>query len=256
MRIPIVGGNWKMNTNRASARSLAQAVTSACSSHTHNTQVVVFPPFPYLVEAGVALGGSNVMLGAQDAYFEPDGAFTGEVSLAMLKDCGVSFVLTGHSERRHVLGESDDLVNRKTRATLDAGLSCILCVGEKLEEREAGQTDTVNERQLRAGLRGVSADQMARIVIAYEPVWAIGTGKTATPADAQTAHARIRSVLADLYRPAVANATRIQYGGSVKGSNASELFGQPDVDGGLIGGASLKADEFAQIVAAAAAPRS
>ncbi len=257
MRTPIVGGNWKMNTNAASGRALGQDVAKLVAAERlgEKCQVAVFPPFVYLrdVRAAIDSAGAGVMLGAQDAYFENDGAFTGEVSLAMLKDCGVSIVLAGHSERRHVIGETDAIVNRKVKAILAAGLTCILCVGEKLEERERGETDAVNTRQITAGLAGVSESEMARIVIAYEPVWAIGTGKTATPADAQSAHAVIRQTLAKLYSQHVAQATRIQYGGSMKASNAAELVAQTDVDGGLIGGASLKADEFLGIVRAAAA---
>lgn len=255
MRTPIVGGNWKMNTNAATGRALAESVFGEVAGKGLNktSQVAVFPPFVYLSQIQAVLQGKpGVMLGAQDAYFEKDGAFTGEISLAMLKDCGVQIVLTGHSERRHVIGETDEIVNRKTKAVLDAGLMCSLCVGETLQQREAGQTDQVNERQVTLGLKGVSAEQMANLVIAYEPVWAIGTGKTATPADAEAAHKRIREVVRGLYGPQIAEATRIQYGGSVKGSNAAELFAQPNIDGGLIGGASLKADEFLQIVTAAA----
>jgi triosephosphate isomerase len=247
---PIVGGNWKMNTNGAGAVALARAVKAGAGDG-KACQVAVFPPFVYLQAVGTELAGSSVMLGAQDVYFEPDGAFTGEVSVAMLKDVGVKIVLTGHSERRHVIGETDATVNRKTRAVLDAGLMCILCVGEKLEQRERGETDRVNREQVIAGLQGVSAEQMGRVVIAYEPVWAIGTGKTATPADAQDAHAKIRAVLGELYGAEVARRTRIQYGGSMKAANAAELCGQRDVDGGLIGGASLKAEEFLAIVGAA-----
>jgi triosephosphate isomerase len=169
----------------------------------------------------------------------------------MLKDCGVSWVLTGHSERRHVIGETDALVNAKTRAALASGLRVILCIGEKLEQRERGETDTINEKQLRAGLSGVESASLAHVVIAYEPVWAIGTGKTASPADAQAAHAHIRKVLGTMYGPDHAEAMRIQYGGSVTASNAKELFSQPDIDGGLIGGASLKPADFAQIIDAA-----
>ena len=255
MRKPIVGGNWKMNTNAATGAALAEAVCRGVGAEALQCEVAVFPPFVYLREVGAVIrkaGGGGVMLGAQDVYFEPDGAFTGEVSVAMLKDCGVSIVLTGHSERRHVLGETDDIINRKTRAVLDAGLMCILCVGEKLDQREGGETDRVNAAQLTAGLKNVTGEQMHRVVIAYEPVWAIGTGKTATPADAQDAHTKIRALLETLYGGAIAEATRIQYGGSVKGSNAAELMDQADIDGGLIGGASLKADEFLAIVRAAA----
>jgi triosephosphate isomerase len=257
MRTPIVGGNWKMNTTAATARALAGAVADAAENLAPRCQVALFPPFVYLRETAELLRArsSPLLLGAQDVYFEPDGAFTGEVSTNMLKDCGVSIVLAGHSERRHVLGETDEIVNRKTLAVLNAGLSCILCIGETLAQREQGRTDDVNRRQAAAGLRGVSPEQMSRVVIAYEPVWAIGTGRTATPADAQNAHARIRALLSELYGPAIADATRIQYGGSVKGSNAAELCAQPDIDGGLIGGASLKPDEFLAIVRAAAAKR-
>ncbi len=250
-RKAFVGGNWKMNTQRESATALATAVAKATEKASRDVEVVVFPPFPYLLPVGDAIG-PRVRLGAQDAYTEASGAFTGEVSVAMLADCGATHALTGHSERRHVLGESDTLVGAKTRAVLDGGLTCVVCVGETLEQREAGETDTVNERQTRAALEGVSAEGMARVVIAYEPVWAIGTGRTASPADAQQAHAALRALLAKLYDDKVAAATRIIYGGSVKGANAAELFGQPDIDGGLIGGASLDAEEFGAIVTAAA----
>ncbi|MFG0307194.1 MAG: triose-phosphate isomerase [Phycisphaerales bacterium JB040] len=250
-RTPFVGGNWKMNTDRASAQELARGVAQQLKE-VDGVEVAVFPPFPYLLAVGEALAGSPVKLGAQDVSDQPDGAFTGEVSTAMLKDCGVSVVLAGHSERRHVIGESDELVNAKVKATLGAGLEVILCIGEKLEQREAGETDLVNERQIKCGLVGVSSADMARVTIAYEPVWAIGTGKTATPEDAQSAHAAIRALLVELYDEDVANATRIQYGGSMKPGNAADLIGMRDIDGGLIGGASLKAGDFAQIVHSAA----
>ncbi len=249
-RKPIVGGNWKMNTNRGSAASLASAVASAHQDDS-GVEVIIFPPFPYLLEVGRAISGSAVMLGAQDVYHEADGAFTGEVSAAMLRDCGCRWVLTGHSERRHVIGEDDALVNRKTRAALEAGLSVILCIGETREQRAAGETDDVNTRQLTAGLQGVSASQSGRIAIAYEPVWAIGTGLTATPDDAQAAHAAIRATLAEIFDPSTAAAMRIQYGGSMKPGNAAGLMKMPDVDGGLIGGASLNAGDFSAIVQAA-----
>ena len=254
-RTPIVGGNWKMNTVRASAVELALEVSRAAApAMKRGLEVAVFPPFVYLDAVGAALRseGSAVMLGAQDLYFEPSGAFTGEVSADQLRDIGASIVLTGHSERRHVLGESDELVGKKTRAALNAGLRVILCIGETLEQREKRQTDHVNERQLRAGLAGVAPKDLERLVIAYEPVWAIGTGRNASPADAQAAHAQIRRVLMELYDIQTAGAVRIQYGGSVKPDNASDLFGQPDIDGGLIGGASLKATDFVAICEAAA----
>ena len=250
-RKPFVGGNWKMNTNAESAKSLISGVTSAVAQSA--AEVAVYPPSVYLREVASAItaSGSSVRLGAQDFSEKPDGAMTGCVSLAMLKDCGVTSVLVGHSERRHVIGENDTLINAKTRAALEAGMQAVLCIGEQLDQREAGQTDAVNERQLRAGLEGVSEDQLANIVIAYEPVWAIGTGKPATPDDAQDAHAKIRTVLAGMYSNEAADQMRILYGGSMKPSNAGELLAMSDIDGGLIGGASLKAEDFGAIVAAA-----
>jgi triosephosphate isomerase len=252
-RRPFVGGNWKMNTNKLSSAALVRGVVDALVG-LKGVDVAVFPPFPYLLSVGAILRerGSSIRLGAQDASDQPDGALTGEVSCAMLKDCGVSVVLTGHSERRHVMGESETLVHAKTRAVLASGLDAILCVGERIEEREAGRTNTVNEEQVRLALREVPPEQISRLTIAYEPVWAIGTGRTATPADAQTVQAGIRAVLADLYDQDTADRVRIMYGGSVKAANAAELFRQPDVDGGLIGGASLNATEFTAIVRAAA----
>jgi len=250
-RKPIVGGNWKMNTNRAAAAALAKGVVERIGTQ-KNVDTVVFPPFPYLLKVGGLVTKSTVALGAQDLYHEADGAFTGEVSAAMLRDCGCTWVLCGHSERRHVIGESDDLINRKLRASLAAGLNVILCIGETQAQRESRQTDTINIAQLRAGLESVTNDEMANVVIAYEPVWAIGTGLTATPNDAQAAHSVIRSTLVDLFDSEVADSTRIQYGGSMKPSNAAELISQPDIDGGLIGGASLKPDDFSLIVGAAA----
>jgi triosephosphate isomerase (TIM) len=252
-RRPFIGGNWKMNTARAAAAELIRAVIDGLVG-LQGVDVAVFPPFPYLLGVGSILRerGSAIRLGAQDVYFEGDGAYTGEVSIAMLKDCGVSIVLAGHSERRHVLGETEIIVAAKTKAILAAGLECVLCVGEKLDERERGWTDRVNEEQVRLGLRDITAEQTERLTIAYEPVWAIGTGRTASPQDAQDAQAKIRAVLADLYTPVVAERIRIMYGGSVKASNARELFAQRDIDGGLIGGASLKATEFIAIVKAAA----
>ena len=252
-RKPIVGGNWKMNLNGEKAQALAAAVAQGAPS-ADAAQVAIFPPFPYLNTAAQAIDGSPVMLGAQDFYHEGDGAFTGEVSLAMLQDLGVSIVLTGHSERRHVIGEPDTLINEKTLAALEAGLHVILCVGEKIEQREAGKTHQINMGQLEYGLAGVSVEQMERVVIAYEPVWAIGTGKTATPEDAQEAHLRIRNCLKFGFQwdPSVGDTIRIQYGGSVKPDNAATLFGQADIDGGLIGGASLKPADYQAIVDAAA----
>ncbi len=251
IRTPTIGGNWKMNTGLETGPALAREIAAGVNETTA-CEVAVFVPFPFLLAVGEALRGT-LKLGAQDCYFAPNGAYTGEVSIDMLKDCGVSVVLTGHSERRHVIGETDELINAKTRAVLEADLECVLCIGETLDQRQAGQTDTVNEAQLRAGLAGVSPEQMAHVTIAYEPVWAIGTGKVATPDDAQTAHARCRSVLAEMFDSTIADATRIIYGGSMKPTNAADLLAQPDIDGGLIGGASLKAADFLAIVKAAGA---
>lgn len=250
-RKPFVGGNWKMNTDRASGVELAKGVAREVAGASA-IDVAVFPPFPYLIPVGDATRGSGVILGAQDVYHQASGAFTGEVSVGMLGDCGVGAVLAGHSERRHVIGEDDRTVNKKVLATLAGGLVCVLCVGETLEQREAGETDTVNERQTRLGLAGVSPDDMARVVIAYEPVWAIGTGRTATPEDAQDAHAKIRGVVSRLFGGGIATGVRIIYGGSMKPDNADALMAQPDIDGGLIGGASLKAADFGAIVRAGA----
>ncbi len=256
-RRPCVGGNWKMNTDRESAVALARAVANAAQEHKleQHADVFICPPFVYLDAVRLELEADapeGPTLGAQDVSEQPNGAFTGEISSAMLQDLDVEMVLTGHSERRHVIGETDDVVNAKTRSALDAGLMCCLCVGETLQQREAGDTDRVNETQVRAGLAGVGAHHLDSLVIAYEPVWAIGTGRTATPDDAQAAHAHIRALLADLYSPDLASGLRILYGGSVKPGNAAELFAQPDIDGGLIGGASLDAEGFIAICQAAA----
>lgn len=246
-RTPFVGGNWKMNTDSTTGNALAKALASGLDSATA-VEVVVYPPFVYLRDIADSLAGSDISLGSQDAYFQPNGAFTGEISIGMLRDCSVKSVLTGHSERRHVIGENDTLVNKKTRAVLNAGLQAVLCIGETLEQRESGKTDAINEHQTRAGLEGVTKDQLSRVVIAYEPVWAIGTGKTATPEDAQNAHCNIREVIASMYDQEAADAIRIIYGGSMKPGNAGELMAMTDIDGGLIGGASLVADDFLSII--------
>lgn len=252
-RKPFVGGNWKMNLNHDQSVALAEGLAKGFTA-TDKVDVVVCPPFPYIrcVASTLKKAGSGIKVGAQDFYTAPNGAFTGEVSLDMLKDIGVSVVLVGHSERRHVIGETDVLINAKVLAALKAGMEVILCVGEKLEQREAGQTDAINIAQCYYGLAGVSAEQMSKITIAYEPVWAIGTGKTASTEDAQAAHAAIRKALAAMYGQDVADTVRIQYGGSCKPTNAAELFAQADIDGGLIGGAALKAPDFIGILDAAA----
>jgi triosephosphate isomerase (TIM) len=248
MRPRIVAGNWKMNTLAASARDLARAVVEGTKS-IDGVTTVLCPPFPYLPAVAEALAGSKVALGAQNCHSEASGAYTGEVAAAMLRDVGCQYVILGHSERRHGMHESDASVNFKVHAALDAGLYVILCVGETLEERKANRMERVFARQVVAALAGLNPEALSRLVIAYEPVWAIGTGETATPEQAQSAHAFIRSHLAQLYG---AGATPILYGGSVKADNAASLFSQPDVDGGLIGGASLKASDFLAIARAAA----
>lgn len=251
-RIPFVAGNWKMNTDRAGCVRLASEVRAGCAGLAGKVDVAVCPPFVWLESVGNALRGqSDVMLGAQNAYTKTGGAFTGEIAPPMLKELGVAHVIIGHSERRHIMGESDALIREKAHAVLDAGMSLILCIGETIDERRAGSTDAVNERQVRAALEGITAERAARVTIAYEPVWAIGTGVTATPADAQDAHAKIRRVVASMLGAPVAEAMRIQYGGSMKPDNARELLAQPDIDGGLIGGAALKASDFLAIVRAA-----
>ena len=249
-RKPFVGGNWKMNLHADDCASLAKQLVDSLPSN-EKVDIAVFPAFPYLAAVGAIIKDSAVKLGAQDFYITENGAYTGEVSLSMLKDVGVEVVLVGHSERRHVLGESNALCNEKTLAALNAGMEVILCIGEKLEQREAGQTDAVNWGQMALGLAGVTAEQMSKVTIAYEPVWAIGTGKTATPEDAQKAHAAIRAYLTFAYGEAVAAGVRIQYGGSMKPGNAKDLVGQTDIDGGLIGGAALKSADFTAICEAA-----
>ena len=250
MRKPFVAGNWKMNLTRAQAVDLAAALVAKAPTFSQ-ADVAVIPAFVHLDAVAKSLQGSPIALGAQDAYFEKNGAFTGEISTAMLADLGVSYVLVGHSERRHVLGESDALCNKKLHAILAAGLTAILCVGEKIEERQANQTFDVCRTQLTEGLKGIDPSKASQLVIAYEPVWAIGTGLTASKEQAQEVHAFLREQLAKILDPAAARSIRIQYGGSVKASNAAELLAQPDVDGALVGGASLKADEFAAIVTSA-----
>lgn len=251
MRKTIIAGNWKMNLNAAEGVALVQEIASSLAQNPASAEVLVFPAFPYLASVSQAAAGSGIQVGAQDVYHQDNGAFTGEVSSAMLKDVGCTYVLAGHSERRHVLKECDSLVNAKVKKTLADDLQSVLCVGEKIEERQAWQMERVLDHQMCRGLAGVSADQMANVVIAYEPVWAIGTGLTATPAQAEEAHVFLRKWLETHYSNEVAENTRILYGGSMKPENAAELIGQPNVDGGLIGGASLKTDSFLGIIQAA-----
>ncbi len=252
-RRPIVAANWKMNKTPAQTQEFLQGFLpkfgSACGS-----DAVIIPPFTSIPAGAQLLAGNSLVgLGAQNMHPESSGAFTGEVSAEFLRQLDVGYVVLGHSERRQLFGETDAFINQKVLAAFNAGLTPILCIGETLQERDAGQLESVCRTQLEGGLANVPADRISGVVIAYEPVWAIGTGRTATPEQAQDAHAFVRSVLANLYGADRAAEVRIQYGGSMKPGNAAELMAQPDVDGGLVGGASLEAGSFFEIVAAAAA---
>lgn len=251
MRRFLVAGNWKMNTDTASGTALAKALAENVPSAEDGVEVLVFPPFVYVASIGQAVADSGVQLGAQDVYFEESGAFTGEVSVGMLKDVGCHSVIIGHSERRHVMGETDEVINKKVKAALAGGLQAVLCVGELLSDREAGNTESVLDTQMAGGLADISADQAKNVVIAYEPVWAIGTGVTATTEQAESAHLHLRKWLTSHYNSELAEQMQILYGGSVKPDNAEALMSQPNVDGALVGGASLKADLFVPIIDAA-----
>ena len=252
MRKPFVAGNWKMNTNSQTSVELAKSIASgSVETAGQSVTVAVCPPFVYLQAVSNALSSSNIAVGAQDIYFEPAGAFTGEISASMLKDVGCSYCICGHSERRHVLGESDELINKKVTAAIAGGLLPILCVGELIEERQASKTNEVVTRQVKEGLASLSAEKLQAVTIAYEPVWAIGTGLTAMPEQAQEVHYFIRKLLAQMYDDKSAEEIRILYGGSVKPGNAADLMNQKDIDGSLVGGASLKADDFLAIIQAA-----
>jgi triosephosphate isomerase len=247
MRTPVIAGNWKLFKTTAEAIDLVEALAPLVKG-TRGVEIVVAPVFTVLASVRQALSGSSIRLAAQDCFWEEEGAFTGEVSPRMLVDVGCSHVIVGHSERRQFFGETDATVNRKIRAALGAGLTVLFCIGETLVERESGATFRVLKQQVDGGLAGITAADLEQVIVAYEPVWAIGTGKTASDAQAQEAHAFIRSLLADLYGPEGADRTRILYGGSVKPEYIKGLMSQPDIDGALVGGASLKADSFAAIV--------
>jgi triosephosphate isomerase len=247
MRKPIIAGNWKMNKTVGEAQDLVRALKGKVANVT-DVEMVVAPVFTALSVVAKAIKGSNIKLAAQDMYWEAEGAFTGEISPLMLKDVGCEYVIIGHSERRAYFSETNETVNKKVKAAHAHSLKPIICVGERLEQRESGIMKDVIRDHVVNGLVGVTEEQMLSTVIAYEPVWAIGTGKTATPGQAQEVHEFIRGLLAEIYSPDVAEAVRIPYGGSVKPSNIAQLMAQPDIDGGLIGGASLDADSFAQIV--------
>jgi len=247
MRRAFIAGNWKMYKTPSEAKAFARELKSALAD-VRDRDILVGVSFVNIAGVVEELRGSNIWVAAQNMYYEKEGAFTGEVSPVQLKDAGVTHVILGHSERRHIFGETDEMINKKVRAALDHGLLPILCIGELLEEREKGETEAVCKRQVVEAYKGLSKEEALKVTIAYEPVWAIGTGKTATPEDANQVHAFVRKVLADLYDKEVADKTRIQYGGSVKPENIDALMAQEHIDGALVGGASLKLDSFARIV--------
>lgn len=249
MRKKIIAGNWKMNNDIVQTAALINGITASMASV--KAEVIVCPPFTSLLTASQLLAGSAILLGAQDVSLHDSGAYTGEISVAMLKSVGCTYVIVGHSERRQYHAETNEIVNRKAKKVLAGGLRPIICIGETLEERESGVTDRVLTTQTMGVLAGLAATDVERSVIAYEPVWAIGTGKTATKEQAEDAHRLIRSVIAGLYSKETAEKVIIQYGGSVKPDNAKELLSQPNIDGALVGGACLKADSFLAIIYAA-----
>lgn len=246
MRKPMIAGNWKLHKNLAESSTLVAELIPAVADN-QSVDIVVAPVYTALGKVAETISGSNIKLAAQNCYPEPQGAYTGEVSPPLLKDVGCQYVIIGHSERRQLFGESDELINSKAHALSATGLGIIFCIGETLEERETDQMFDVLGRQVRKGLKNLSTEQMADVVVAYEPVWAIGTGVTASDEQAQEAHAFIRALLVELYDEQTANATRILYGGSVKPGNVDNLMSQPDVDGALVGGASLQSEDFARI---------
>jgi len=246
MRLTLIAGNWKMNMTNPQAVDLAQSIVKLAGS-SENPRVLICPPFTALSEVSKVLKGSSIYLGAQNMYAKESGAFTGEISPSMLLTSGVSYIILGHSERREYFDESDADVNAKVRLALKSGLIPIVCVGEKLDDRESGKTEEVVGRQVDGSLEGLTEEEMRKTVVAYEPVWAIGTGKTATPEMAQDVHKFIRNKIRDKFGE-TADSVTILYGGSMKGENARGLLDKPDIDGGLIGGASLKAEEFVKII--------
>jgi triosephosphate isomerase len=247
MRTPMIAGNWKLHKTLAESSDLVAELIPAVAAN-QAVEIVIAPVFTALSKVAETISGSNIKLSAQNCHPGPQGAFTGEVSPPLLKDVGCQYVIVGHSERRQLFGETDEVINKKVIALAEYGLGAIFCIGETLEERETELTFDILRRQVRVGLKNVGIKQMENVVIAYEPVWAIGTGKTASNEQAQEAHAFIRALLTELYNLQTANATRILYGGSVKPDNVDGLMSQPDVDGALVGGASLKAADFARII--------
>lgn len=250
MRRIVVAGNWKMNNNLSDAVSLISDLKKELNGSELNADVIICPPYVSLDTAKELIKDSVIQLGAQNMHFEESGAFTGEVSAEMLKSVGCQYVILGHSERRVIFKEANEVINKKVKKAISSGLKPIFCIGETLEERESGVTNKIVEEQIRKGLEGLSADDMSKVIIAYEPVWAIGTGKTATPEQAQEVHAFIRTLIAELFSTDIAESTILQYGGSVKPENAKELLSQKDIDGALVGGACLKAASFTGIIKA------
>jgi triosephosphate isomerase (TIM) len=250
MRRKVIAGNWKMNADLKETQNLLSKLSSGLSMNNLNCDVIVCPPFTSLFEAYSLLKDTNIKIGAQNMYFESSGAYTGEISANMLKSIGCEYVILGHSERRSIFGETDELINKKIKKAIESGLKPIFCVGELLEERESGITEKIIEKQIKSGLNEISSEEMKKLIIAYEPVWAIGTGKTASPAQAQEVHQFIRNLIDEKYGASISNNIIIQYGGSVNANNASELLFQKDIDGALVGGASLKADSFIGIIQA------
>ncbi|MHC4871366.1 MAG: triose-phosphate isomerase [Planctomycetota bacterium] len=247
MRKPFICGNWKLNKNIAESVAFAEEFIPLVKD-ADSVEIGICAQFTALQSICSKLSGTNIGVGAQDCYWEEAGAFTGEIAPSMIKDTGCRYTIVGHSERRQYFGETNETVNKKTKAALNAGLDPIVCVGETLEERESGKMNDVVEDHVRGGLEGLTNDEMKKVTIAYEPVWAIGTGKTATPDQAQEVHLFIRKILADLFGSDIADGVRIQYGGSVKPENVKELMSKEDIDGALVGGASMKPDSFAAIV--------
>ena len=251
MRKKVIAGNWKMNNDLSESQNLISKLISGLSNEKVNCDVIVCPPFTSLSEANSLLKKSIIKLGAQNMYFEENGAFTGEISASMLKNTGCEYVILGHSERRTIFGETDQVINKKIKKALQSDLLPIFCVGESLQERESEVTNDIIKRQITEGLKNISSAEMQKIIIAYEPVWAIGTGKTASPQQAEDVHAFIRELVKSLYSNEIAEGLVIQYGGSVKPDNAKELLSQKDIDGALVGGACLKSESFIEIIKAA-----
>lgn len=251
MRRKIIAGNWKMNNDFLAAQNLITKINSGLNGKKLNADVIICPPYTSLSEANSLIKNTSVKLGAQNMYFENEGAFTGEISAKMLKSVGCEFVIIGHSERRAIFNESDNLINKKIKKALETGLKPIFCVGETLEQREENITKEIIKNQIIQGLNSLVPDDLKNIIIAYEPVWAIGTGKNATPDQAEEVHEFIRILISDNFSPEIAENLIIQYGGSVKPENAKELLSQKNIDGALVGGASLKAETFIGIILAA-----